>query len=145
MIRALALLAICNVVVAGCAGPIKSKPNAYSYLGRIGSKGEDVVVEPRSRNVNDREQSVAGAQASVDPKYRQLAPVIYDLLPSTKTVRYQRYTVNLEREGEVSLRSYVTELQETDCVRVWILGPGVSPVYLYAPDQAEIERADGCK
>jgi hypothetical protein len=55
-----------------------------------------------------------------------------------------QYTVALEQGDKINLRSYFTDIGVNDCVRVWIVGPGVSPVYLYAPEQAAIERASEC-
>jgi len=58
---------------------------------------------------------------------------------------YQRYTVLLDLGEKVSLRSRVEDIAVGECVRVWIRGPGVSPVYLYDANQAEVEKANGCK
>jgi hypothetical protein len=71
------------------------------------------------------------------------APIV-ESLTSTYGTKYQRYTVQLEMGEKVSLRSKRESISVGDCARVWIDGPGVSPVYLYAPDQAEIDKADGC-
>ncbi len=145
MIRlAMAMLALTTLVV-GCSTPIRSQSNAYAYLGRVVDTGEDMVVEPRSREVNARENTIAAGERAAGPNNRALASTMYDLLPQTKTARYHRYVVALEEGEQVSLRSHLTGLNKSDCVRVWILGPGTSPVYLYAPDQAEIEKAEGCK
>src|SRR5439155_25697385 len=73
-----------------------------------------------------------------------LASVLHEVLPKTKKVTYQQYTVALEQGEKLDLRSHAIDIEVNDCVRVWIVGPGVSPVYLYAPEQAAIERASKC-
>ena len=64
---------------------------------------------------------------------------------SSPRTEYQGYTVLLEQGEKVSLRSKVDAINVGDCVHVWIRGPGVSPVYLYAANQAELDKAAGCK
>lgn len=132
------LLAALAVLLASCAGSIKDQRNAYSYLGRIAEAAEDVVTEPRSRATND--PTPAGLR-STNPR----AADIYDALPKTKKETYQRYKVALEQGETIILRSYVEGLAAGDCVRIWIAGPGLSPVYWYAPDQAQLERSTECK
>jgi len=101
------------------------------------------VVEPRSRATNDATgevvRGISGA-AVVGP----VAGIVYESLPKTKKEIYQRYKVALEQGEIITLRSYVTNLLPSECVKVWILGPGVSPVYWYAPDQAQIEKSKDC-
>src|SRR6267143_2507388 len=126
-------------VVTSCATPIQSQKNTYSYLGRVVGKGTDVVAEPRTRATNDPSAAV------LDGMIRNpLGSVLHEALPKTKKVTYQQYTVALEQGDKINLRSYSTNIGVNDCVRVWIVGPGVSPVYLYAPEQAAIERASEC-
>jgi hypothetical protein len=108
-------------------------------VGRVVEKGEEVVVEPLDRATNSpalamREEMVRGP----------LGPV-FKLLPTTKSVNYQHYRVALDQGESVTLRSFDKTIDLNDCVRVWIAGPGISPVYLYAPDQAQVERATECK
>lgn len=122
----------------GCAGPIKSQKNAYSYLGRVVEKAEDTVTEPLTRATNDPTPSVLQARTGA------AGVIAYELLPKTKKETYQRYKIALEQGESVTLRSYAKDISLNECVRVWIAGPGVSPVYWYAPDQAELERAAEC-
>jgi hypothetical protein len=72
------------------------------------------------------------------------AGIAYESLPKTKKETYQRYKVALEQGETITLRSYATDLVPNECVKVWILGPGVSPVYWYAPDQAQLEKSTDC-
>ena len=130
----LAIVVITSITVAGCS--VSSKQSAYSYLGRVIEKTPDVDLarpnpDPSVRANNQAMFGVAGA------------PIV-ESLTSTYGTKYQRYTVQLEMGEKVSLRSKRESISVGDCARVWIDGPGVSPVYLYAPDQAEIDRADGC-
>lgn len=120
--------------IAGCS--VSSKQSAYSYLGRVIEKTPDVDLarpnpDPSVRAQNQATFGVVGA------------PIV-ESLTSTYGTKYQRYTVQLEMGEKVSLRSKRESISVGDCARVWIDGPGVSPVYLYAPDQAEIDKADGC-
>jgi hypothetical protein len=100
---------------------------------------EDTVTEPRSRATNDPTSSVL--LGTVGPG----ASIAYEALPKTKKETYQRYKIALEQGETIILRSYVGDIAPNECVRVWIAGPGVSPVYWYAPDQAQLERATDCK
>jgi len=127
-----------SLALTGCAGPIKSQKNAYSYLGRVVEKAEDTVTEPLSRATNDPTPSVLLGTVGAG------AAIAYEALPKTKKETYQRYKVALEQGETITLRSYVEGIAPNDCVRVWIAGPGVSPVYWYAPDQAQLERANEC-
>jgi hypothetical protein len=133
------LIVFVALSLCSCSTPIQSQKNTYSYLGRVIDRGTDVVTEPRSRVTNDPSAAV------VDGMVRNpLASILHEALPNTKKVTYQQYTVALEQGEKLSLRSYSTDIEINECVRVWIVGPGVSPVYLYAPEQAAIERATEC-
>lgn len=134
-----AVLAAVTFALAGCAAPIKEQKNAYSYLGRVVERVEDTVTEPRSRATNDPTSSVLLGTAG------PAAAIAYEALPKTKKETYQRYRIALEQGETIILRSYTTDITLNECVRVWIAGPGVSPTYWYAPDQAQLEKASNCK
>ena len=120
------------VLLSACA--VRSRQTAYTYLGRVVERSADVDL----------------AQPSTDPSayHHQLFGVlggpIVENLTSTHGTKYQRYTVQLEMGEKISLRSKREDIAVGDCARVWIDGPGVSPVYLYAPNLAQIDKADGC-
>jgi hypothetical protein len=143
VISGLALLA------TACGTPaIRSQPNAYSYLGKVVERVDDVdlapapaPLQPLGREWYLQMYGVAGAAM-----FDALESAKTQKTPSSPRTEYQRYTVLLEEQGEkVSLRSKVDSINVGDCVRVWIRGPGVSPVYLYAANQAELDKAAGCK
>jgi hypothetical protein len=131
------------VMLAACAAPIKTQANAYQYVGKVVERVDDVDLSPSPANPQTadiyqprsvKEGVVAGATLGVMENVKIRA-----------WREYQRYTVSLEQGEKVSLRSKVTDIGVGDCVRVWIRGPGVSPVYLYSVGQAEIEKATDCK
>lgn len=124
------------IVILG-ARSLSSKQTAHSYLGRVVEEADDMDL----------------AQTHEDPSVRSYRETMFgvvgkrmvDKLTSTYGTKYRRYTVLLEMGEKVSVRSKRDGITVGQCARVWIDGPGVSPVYLYAPDQAEIEAAEGCR
>lgn len=132
--KALFLLG-CAAILGACS--VSSKQTAYSYLGRVVEKADDVDL----------------AHPHTDPSVRSYRETMFgsvgthvaEQLTSPHGKKYQRYTVLLEMGEKVKLRSTRTGIEVGQCARVWIDGPGVSPVYLYAPDQAELEAAEGCR
>lgn len=123
-----------SILLGGCS--VRSQQNAYTYLGRVVEKVDDVDLarpnpDPSVRAYNQTMFGVGGA------------PVVEGLTSSYGT-KYQRYTVLLDMGEKISLRSKREGIALGDCARVWVAGPGVSPVYLYAPDQAELDKAEGC-
>lgn len=128
------------IALTGCSGPsVRSQQNTYSYLGKVIEKADDVDLSPPQPHPLSRDyyQSMYGRPGAA----------VFDVLESTKSspkTKYQRYTVLLEQGEKISLRSKIENIVVGDCARIWIIGPGVSPVYLYAPDQAEIDKAQGC-
>jgi len=125
---------VCTLVLSGC-GSIKSKGNAYSYLGRVVEYLDETVTEQVSRP--ELFPVVVGSVVTVVPSGSN---VIVDRRKS-----YRRYKVALEQGEQITLRSRVSNIAAGSCVRVWIAGPGVSPVYWYDPDTSEIETAQGCR
>lgn len=133
MNRAFATMTLA-ALIGGCS--VSSKQTAYTYIGRVVERIPDVdLARPNpDSSVRANNQTMFGAIG---------APIV-ESLTSTYGTTYQRYTVQLEMGEKVSLRSKRAGIAVGDCARVWIDGPGVSPVYLYAPNQAEIDKADGC-
>jgi len=125
---------VCVFSLGGC-GSIKSNANAYSYLGRVVESVDETVTEQVSRP--NLVPAVVGSVVTVVPSGDN---VIVDRRSS-----YRRYKVALEQGEQITLRSRVSDIAAGSCVRVWIAGPGVSPVYWYDPDTSEIEMAQGCR
>jgi hypothetical protein len=135
------LVLSCALALGGC-GSIKSKENAYSYLGRVVEATDETVTEQYSRPSNNPLRWGFGA----------LGALVYEATKEgdgnvtvDKRNSYRRYKVVLEQGEQITLRSHVSNIGSGDCVRVWIVGPGVSPVYWYGPDVSEIEAAQGCR
>jgi hypothetical protein len=131
-----------SMIVAGCTAPaIRSQPNAYSYLGKVIERTDDVDLSPTQPHPLSRDWYLQ--------MYGPAGAAMYEALerskPTSRRTEYQRYTMVLEQGEKLSLRSKIGDINIGDCVRVWIRGPGVSPVYLYSADQAELEKAAGCK
>jgi len=129
-----AMFLVCALVLGGC-GSIKSKGNAYSYLGRVVETLDETVTEQVSRP--NQVPVTIGSVVTVVPGGGN---VIVDRRSS-----YRRYKVALEQGEQITLRSRVSNIEAGSCVRVWIAGPGVSPVYWYDPDTSEIEMAQDCR
>ena len=132
-----------SVLILSCGAPaIRSQANAYQYLGKVVERVADVDLAPPADRTsqyrypvqNAKEGLIAGATLSALDKFK-----------TKPNSEYQRYTVLLDQGEKVSLRSRVDDIAVGECVRVWIRGPGTSPIYLYAADQAEVEKARGCK
>ena len=132
---------ICALVLGGC-GSIKSKENAYSYLGRVVEATDETVTEQYSRPSNNPLRwgfGAVGALVYEGTKEGDGNEIV------DKRSSYRRYKVALEQGEQITLRSHGSNMGSGDCVRVWITGPGVSPVYWYGPDVSEIEAAQGCR
>ena len=134
---------ICVLALGGCAasGSVKSKGNAYSYLGRVVEGIDETVTEQYSRPSNNPLKWGFGAAGALVYEATKEGD---DNVIENKRSTYRRYKVALEQGEQITLRSHVTNIGPGDCVRVWIVGPGVSPVYWYGPDISQIEAADGC-
>lgn len=124
----------CALILSGC-GSIKSQGNAYSYLGRVVETLDESVTEQVSRP--GMVVVPVGPAVTVVPSGEN---VIVDRRSS-----YRRYKVALEQGEQITLRSRASNIPAGACVRVWIFGPGVSPVYWYDPDSSDIEMAQGCR
>lgn len=135
------MVLMCALVLGGC-GSIKSKENSYSYLGRVVEAIDETVTEQYSRPSNNPLRWGFGAVGALvyEATKEGDGNVIEDRRSS-----YRRYKVALEQGEQIILRSTVSNIGSGDCVRVWIAGPGVSPVYWYGPDVSEIEAASGCR
>ena len=135
-----ATLLICGALVLGGCASIKSKENAHSYLGRVVEAIDETVTEQVSRpNPLSVAFGVVGnvvANATNDGDGNVIV---------NKQSTYRRFKVALEQGKQITLRSYVSSINAGSCVRVWITGPGVSPVYWYGPDVSEIEVAQDCR
>ena len=136
------VLAIClaAIFVASCAPSIRSQKNAYSYLGRIVERTDDVDLAPPQPHPLGRDYYLM--------QYGLAGAAMFEAFEATRSsprTEYQRYTVLLEQGEKMTLRSKRQDLGPGDCARVWIYGPGVSPTYLYMPDTAEIDKAVECK
>ena len=139
--KSLLPLPMCGaLVLAGCAASIKSNGNAHAYLGRVVEAIDETVTQqvsrpnPLSTAFGLVGHTIAKATNDGDPN------VIVD-----RRSTYRRYKVALEQGEQITLRSHVSSIAAGSCVRIWILGPGVSPVYWYEPDASEIEAAQGCR
>jgi hypothetical protein len=134
------IVLICALVLSGC-GSVKTKGNAYSYLGRVIEATDETVTEQYSRPSNNPLRWAFGAAgaAAYEATKEGDGNVVVD-----KRSSYRRYKIALEQGEQITLRSQVSTIGSGDCVRVWITGPGVSPVYWYGPDVSEIETAEGC-
>ena len=139
-----AVVVIAGLVLNGCATttPVKSKGNAYSYLGRVVEGIDETVTEQHSRPSNNPLKWGFGAAGALVYEATKEGD---DNVIENKTSTYRRYKVALEQGEQITLRSYVPNIKPGDCVRVWITGPGVSPVYWYSPDISQIEAASGCR
>jgi hypothetical protein len=124
---AIAAIAGCALLTSGCA-TVKDNRNAHSYLGTVVDKTEDVDLAPHPHPWG---KEVSGA----DELWTKFGG----------RHKYRRYTVALEQGEKISLRAKAGDIGVSECVRVWIYGPGVSPAYLYEPDYSAIEKASGCK
>jgi len=135
------IVLIFTLVVGGC-GSIKSDENSYSYLGRVVEAIDETVTEQYSRPSDNPLRWGFGAVGALvyEATKEGNGNVIVD-----KRSTYRRYKVALEQGEQITLRSHVSSIASGACVRVWIAGPGVSPVYWYGPDVSEIEAADGCR
>jgi hypothetical protein len=136
-----AAVVVCALVLGGCAS-IKSKSNAYAYLGRVVEATDETVTEQYSRPSNNPLRWGFGALGALVYESTKEGDdnVIVD-----KRTSYRRFKVALEQGEQITLRSQVANIGSGECVRVWIIGPGVSPVYWYGPDVSEIEAAEGCR
>jgi hypothetical protein len=128
------------LVLGGC-GSIKSKDNAHSYLGRVVEAIDETVTEQHSRPSSNPLRWGFGALGALvyEATKEGDGNVIVD-----KRSSYRRYKIALEQGEQITLRSHVSNIRSGECVRVWISGPGVSPVYWYGPDVSEVEAAEGC-
>jgi hypothetical protein len=137
-------MALISTMLDGCAAPssIKSKENAYSYLGRVVEAVDETVAEQRSRPSNNPLRWAFGAAGAMVYEATKDGD---DNVVENKRSSYRRYKVALEQGEDITLRSHLSNIGAGDCVRVWIVGPGVSPVYWYGPDVSEIEVAGGCR
>lgn len=146
--HSVALIVINSVLfLSACASPVKSKPNAYSYLGRVVEGIDETVTEQYIRPSYDPRKS----EALKSGQFGAVGIAIYEAnkegdntVIANKTSDYHRYKVALEQGEQITLRSYVPNIKPGDCVRIWIVGPGVSPVYWYSPNITQIEPASGC-
>jgi hypothetical protein len=138
------MVLICALVLGGCAAPgsIKSKENAYSYLGRIVEAIDETVTEQHSRPSNNPLRWGFGAIGAL--LYESIKEGDDNVIVNRRST-YRKYKVALEQGEQITLRSHVPNIGPGDCVRVWIVGPGVSPVYWYGPDISQIEAAEGCR
>lgn len=142
LVGSLPLLAVFSaLVLSGCGPSIKSKENSYSYLGRVVEAVDETVTEQFSRPSSNPLRWGFGAFGALG----------YEVIKEgdgnvtvDKRSSYRRYKVALEQGEQITLRSSMANIGSGDCVRVWIAGPGVSPVYWYGPDVSEIEAAAGC-
>ena len=130
---------VCALVLSGC-GSVKTKQNAYSYLGRVTAVTDETVTEQVIRPNLISTAGEAGVVVGHKPANDGRGSIVVDRRSS-----YRRYKVALEQGEQITLRSHVSTISAGNCVRVWILGPGVSPVYWYEPDSSEIEAAQGCR
>jgi hypothetical protein len=133
---------ICTLVLGGCATPIKSREHAYSYLGRIVEATDETVTEQYSRPSSNPLRTAFGAVGALVYESTKKGD---DNVIVNKSSTYREYKVALEQGEHIMVRSHVQDIGLGDCVRVWIIGPGVSPAYWYAPDASQIEAADGCR
>ena len=133
------IVTVLACVLCGC-GSIKSKENAYSYLGLVVEATDEAVTEQVSRP-----NPLSVAFGVVGHAIAQAANEGDSNVTVDRKSTYRRYKVALEQGEQITLRSYVSNIGAGTCVRVWILGPGISPVYWYAPDASEIEVAQGCR
>jgi|SRR6266850_1226616 len=139
-----AIIAGISVVVVSCGTPaIRNQPNAYQYLGKVVERVDDVDLSPPPDA--PASQYKYGAQTAKEALVAEATVAALEKFKTKPSREYQRYTVLLDLGEKVSLRSRVEDIAVGECVRVWIRGPGVSPVYLYDANQAEVEKANGCK